>query len=77
MENRNFNKALLIGEAMFTGIFLFLGIFFYIHASIIPKPEGTVLTSGFVVNYVNIKIYKDLGSFSSDEYTLPEYHFEQ
>lgn len=61
MENKNFNKALIIGEAMFTGIFLFLGIFFYIHASIIPKPEGTVLTSGFVVNYVNIKIYKDLG----------------
>jgi len=61
MENRNFNKALLIGEAIFTGIFLFLGIFFYIHASILPNPEGTVLTSGFVVNYVNIKIYKDLG----------------
>ena len=61
MENNGINKTLLICEATFTGIFLFLGIFFYIHASILPKPEGTVLTSGFVYNYVNIKIYKDLG----------------
>ena len=51
---------LFIGSAAYTGFMVVFGILFFILATTIPEPEGTVLTGTFAMNYVDKIIFRDL-----------------